>query len=218
MKYANLIDLTLLRPDATYDDYKRLFKQAEKFKTYSVCVPSSMVQKCSVKVCAVIGFPFGNCCINTKIDEAIRAINYGATEIDVVANLSELKSKIPSLYKVKISQIIKEVKEINKNIIIKIIIETDYLNNDEVAIASELCCESGVDFIKTSTGYSLQKDSLEEKLKKVKIIKNVIDSRKIFYPNENVKIKVSGGIKTFADIEACIKAGANRIGMSSLPI
>jgi deoxyribose-phosphate aldolase len=222
MKYANLIDLTLLRPDATFDDYRGLFKQAEKFQTYSVCVPSNMIiratQSCSRKVCAVISFPFGNSDPRSKISESLVAIEYGANEIDVVASITELKSKVPRMYEHYLKKLIEKVKKVNKNIIIKIIIETDYLTDNEIAIATELCCEAGADFIKTSTGYALQKDDLDEKLRKVKIIKNVIDSRKILYPNENVKIKVSGGIKTFADIEKCIGVGADRIGMSSLPI
>lgn len=214
MKYTEIIDLTLLNPIATIQDYNDLCEKAFDYNFLNVCVPSSMILNVKNKynsfgICTVIGFPHGNCSTYSKVQESIHAIHYGADEIDVVANIGLLKGGDLFHYKKEIETIVKEVRKIKKDTIIKVIIETDYLTFDEVKTATQACINAKVDFIKTSTGFALTKDSLDVKLEKVKLIKSLLEGT-------GIKIKVSGGIKTYQDIERFLEIGVDRFGMSSL--
>lgn len=207
MNYANYIDHTLLKADATEKDIKRLCKEAKEYEFFSVCVNPIYVkyaQKClkdsDVKVCTVIGFPFGANTTKVKLLEAKRAIIEGADEIDVVMNIAKFKDR-------KYSYVSKELSKIvdlcNKKVIVKVIIETCYLTKDEILKACELIYGCGVDYVKTSTGYGTNGAQVED----VKAMKEVC--------KDKLKIKASGGIKTLSQVEQFILAGAERIGTSN---
>ena len=207
MNYASYIDHTLLKADATEKDIKRICKEAKENEFFSVCINPCFVKyakKClkgtNVKVCTVIGFPLGANSSKIKHAEAKRAIADGVDEIDVVMNIGKFKEK-------KYTYVGKELAKIvdlsNKKVIVTVIIETCYLTKEEILRACQLVYECGVDFVKTSTGYGTNGAQVED----VKMMKEVCKDR--------LKIKASGGIKTVAQVQEFILAGAERIGTSS---
>lgn len=209
-KMAGLIDHTLLKPDATKDNIMRLCREAINYGFFSVCVnPSyvslvtSILRDSKVKVCSVVGFPLGASTPDVKAFEAEMVIRDGANEIDMVINLGALKSGDSELVKRDIGNVVKHVNRLQRDTIVKVIIETGLLNNNEVTLACQVVKESGANFVKTSTGINTRGVTVQD----VKLI------RKLVGPEFGVK--ASGGIRTYEDAVKLIEAGANRIGTSS---
>lgn len=206
MKLNRYIDHTLLKPTTTAADIIRLCEQAIEHQFFSVCVNSCHVklatkqlEKSDVKVCSVIGFPLGAMSTKTKVFEAKQALKDGASEIDMVLNIGALKD---AAYK-KVRKEIKAVKKILSKQVLKVILETCYLTDEEIKIASKLAIEAGADFIKTSTGFGTGGATIAHAI----LMKEVAQ--------HSVKVKASGGIKDTETAIAFIKAGADRLGTSS---
>ena len=200
-----IIEHTLLKPTATYRDFKILCEQAVEHLFYSVCVPPYIVGSCKnalngtqVKVCTVVGFPLGYNSYVGKIIEAKQAVKCGADEVDAVINISALKSKDFNYVEKEISLL----RKTTTNKILKIIVETAYLNEDEKNKIANIILNTGVDFLKTSTGFATAGAVIED----IKFFKNILKN--------DVKIKASGGISTYKQAKELIKAGASRLGTS----
>jgi deoxyribose-phosphate aldolase len=199
------IDHTLLKAAASWQEIKTLCDEAVRFKTASVCVPPSYVKPIQneyadmLNICTVIGFPLGYSITAVKVLEAQRAIQSGANEIDMVINIADVKNA-------NFDYALEEIKLVKKACgakILKVIIETCYLTDDEKIRLCEIVTQAGADFIKTSTGFGTAGAALAD----VELFKKHI--------GPSVKIKAAGGIKTREDLEAFITAGAERIGTSS---
>lgn len=202
--YAH-IDHTLLKPFSTWEDIEKLCDEAVEYKTASVCVPQSYIERINKKygdklaICTVIGFPLGYNLTESKIVEAKKAIEYGASEIDMVVNISDVKN---GDYE-KVEQEIKDIKEAVGERILKVIVETCYLTEEEKIAMCKAVTNAGADYIKTSTGFGTDGARMED----VILFKDNI--------GENVKIKAAGGVRTKEDLIAFIEAGCDRIGTSS---
>lgn len=202
--YAH-IDHTLLKPFSTWEDIEKLCDEAVEYKTASVCVPQSYIERINKKygdkltICTVIGFPLGYNLTESKIVEAKKAIEYGASEIDMVVNISDVKN---GDYE-KVEEEIKVIKEAVGERILKVIIETCYLTKEEKIAMCKAVTNAGTDYIKTSTGFGTDGARMED----VILFKEHI--------GENVKIKAAGGVRTKEDLIAFIEAGCDRIGTSS---
>lgn len=203
---ARLIDHTLLKSDAKIDDIKKLCDEAIKYNFYSVCInpcyikiAKDFLENSDIKITTVISFPLGASSIYVKIKEAEDAILNGADEIDMVMNIGMFKSGNYDYIYEEISSI---KKTIGKNIL-KVIIETSLLNDEEKIKASKIVKKSGADFVKTSTGFSQGGATKEDIL----LIRKTV--------GDNFGIKASGGIKSYEQALELIKAGATRIGSSS---
>lgn len=203
---SKYIDHTLLKADARLEDIKKLCQEAKEYSFFSVCINSCYIKDAKeflknsdVKVCTVVGFPLGASNSKTKAYEAKTAIEDGADEIDMVINIGLLKSK--ELDRVK--EDIKTVFEACNGTLLKVILETALLSKEEIKEISLICKDIGVDFIKTSTGFSTRGASLED----VKIMKECVGNE--------VKIKASGGIRDTQTALQMIEVGANRLGVSS---
>lgn len=200
------VDHTILKATTTWEDIKILCDEAINMNVASVCIPPSYVKRAveylnsKIKVCTVIGFPLGYQTTATKVFEAEDAIKNGADEVDMVVNISDIKN---GDYE-KIENEIKEIKAIIGNKILKVIIETCYLEEYEKVKMCEIVTVSGADFIKTSTGMGTGGATLED----IKLMKEHV--------GENVKIKAAGGVKSISDAEKFIEAGAERLGTSSI--
>jgi deoxyribose-phosphate aldolase len=155
-----------------------------------------------VKVCSTVGFPFGVSLPEIKALEAVKAVEDGAEELDMVINLSALKSGDYEFVKRDVAAVV-DVKRLSKEIIVKVIIETDYLTKDEKIIACKLVKEAGADFVKTSTGFFGKGATVED----VRLMRQTV--------GKSMGVKTAGGIRTYADAVAMIGAGANRIGTST---
>lgn len=200
------IDHTLLKPTATPEDINRLCDEAIKHDFYAICVNGGYVKQAkkklqgtTVKLAAVIGFPLGAMSKRTKLFEAKQCIAEGANEIDMVINLGLLKAG-------EHDAVEDEIKAIKKGVednVLKVILETCYLTEEDIEIASKLAIAAGADFIKTSTGFGSRGASPED----VKIMKRIGENQ--------IKIKASGGIKDKETALMYIKLGADRIGTSS---
>lgn len=200
------VDHTLLKQCATWEEIKMICNDSIKYGTASVCIPPSFVKKAkeyvndSVKICTVIGFPNGYSTTETKVFETENALKNGADEIDMVINLGDLRDK---RYDIILSEI-KSIKSACKDKILKVIIETCLLSEEEKIKMCEIVTESGADFIKTSTGFSTQGATFED----IALFKK--------YIGNNVKIKAAGGISSIADAEKFIELGADRLGTSRI--
>jgi len=199
-------DSTLLKSTTTMDDIKKLCIDAKKYSFATVCInpcyvsyASELLKDSKVGVCTVIGFPLGANTTKIKVEEASDAINNGVSEVDMVINVGFLKDKNYDYIKNEIL----EVKKVVNDKILKVIIETCYLDEDEIRIMTEICNETGVDYIKTSTGFGTRGASFED----IEIINK--------YKNDKLKVKASGGIRTKEDAEKYIELGVNRIGTSN---
>ena len=208
MNIAEYIDHTVLKPTTTLEDVEKLCEEAVSYQFAAVCVPPLFVKKAkailnnsSTKVATVIGFPFGYSAIEAKVAEVVLAIIDGADELDVVINISAIKNNDWQFLANEINAILPIIK--NKNKIIKVIIESGILTEEEIIKCCDLYGAAGVDFMKTSTGYAEKGASLEA----VKLMRKHLA--------DNVLIKASGGIKNFIFANQLIQAGANRIGCSS---
>ena len=201
-------DHTLLKQTATLDDIKNLCDDGIKFKTASVCIPPCYVKeikeyvKDSLKICTVIGFPNGYNTTSVKVYETNQAIEDGADEIDMVINIGELKAKNYDYVQNEIIKINDICKKHNK--ILKVIIETCLLTEEEKIKMCEIVTNAKADFIKTSTGFSVSGATFED----VKLFKK--------YVGNNVKIKAAGGISSISDAEEFINIGADRLGTSRI--
>jgi deoxyribose-phosphate aldolase len=207
MKLNRYIDHTLLKPTATKEDIIQLCNEAKEYDFFSVCINSCYVslakkelQDSNVKVCSVIGFPLGAMSTKAKVFEAKQALKDGAGEIDMVMNIGFLKSKdFDAVWKD-----IEAVKNCMPNNVLKVILETCYLEELEIIKASELAIQSGADYIKTSTGFGTDGATIHD----VKLMKIVAE-------HCNTKIKASGGIRDHETALEFINIGAERLGVSS---
>ena len=202
------IDHTLLKPTCLVSDIEKLCAEAKKYDFAAVCVPPLFVKLAkektegtSVKVATVIGFPFGYSATEAKIAEIILAMVDGADELDVVANISAIKNGDWTAIADEINHILPIVR--SKQKVIKIIIESGVLTNDEIIKCCDIYGVAGIDYLKTSTGYAEKGASVEA----------VALFRK--YLPDNVQIKASGGIRDYATAQSMIEAGATRIGCSA---
>ncbi|MCU6761135.1 Deoxyribose-phosphate aldolase [uncultured Roseburia sp.] len=198
------VDHTALKAFTTWEEIDRLCKEALLYHMASVCIPGCYIKKVhevypDLSICTVVGFPLGNCNTAAKAAETRQALADGAAEIDMVINIAEVKN---GNYEA-VREEIRLLKEITKEHILKVIIETCYLNEDEKIAMCQAVTEAGADYIKTSTGFGTGGAVLSD----VKLMKKHI--------GPNVKIKAAGGIRSQAEMEAMIAAGADRIGTSS---
>lgn len=207
MNVASYIEHTNLNPQLTIADIDRLVDEAKQFRFLGVCVPPFWVRRAfrergqeKIILATVAGFPLGYNMTETKLDEIKRAIDNGADEIDVVWNITAFKTGIPWT-KIEIAKCTKLAHDHHR--LLKVIIETAYLSDDEIENASKLCADAGADFVKTSTGFAPAGAKIE----------HVALMRKNLPPS--VGIKASGGIKTAEQALAMINAGADRLGTSS---
>jgi len=203
---ASYIDHTLLAQNATNTMIKKLCDEAMEYSFCSVCVNSSYVKDASlflshsdVKVCSVVGFPLGAMSSKAKAYEAKIAIEDGADEIDMVINVGWLKSKEYEKVKTDIAILSSTC----RGVVLKVILETALLEKDEIKLVCEMAKEIGVDFVKTSTGFSTRGATIED----IKIMKEVVGN--------SVKIKASGGIRDYDKAMSMIDAGASRLGVSA---
>ncbi|HCC37687.1 MAG TPA: deoxyribose-phosphate aldolase [Treponema sp.] len=199
------IDHTLLKMSASWQEIKTLCDEALRFKTASVCIPPCYVKPVFEEygnepvICTVIGFPLGYSITAAKTLEAERAVKSGAAEIDMVINIADVKSG-------HLDWVLEEIKLVKKACggkILKVIIETCYLSEDEKVRLCGIVSEAGADYIKTSTGFGSAGAALDD----IKLFRQHIAP--------GVKIKAAGGIRTREDFIAFIEAGADRIGTSS---
>lgn len=200
------VDHTFLKQTATWNDIRELCDDAIRYNTASVCIPPSFVKKAKeyvnekMKVCTVIGFPNGYNTTDVKVFETSNAIQNGADEIDMVINIGMLKEK-------EYDAILNEINEIKKacgDKILKVIIETCLLTEEEKIKMCDIVSNSNANFIKTSTGFSTAGATIED----IKLFKKHIKNDK--------KIKAAGGISSFEDAERFIEEGASRLGTSRL--
>jgi len=202
------IDHTLLKPTVLIADIKRICSEAIQYQFAAVCVPPPMIrtakqelENSGIKTATVIGFPFGYSAVEAKIAETVLSIVDGADELDMVISLIALKNNDWEYLANEINHVIPVVKQKNK--VIKIIIESGVLTNEEIIRCCELYGAAGVDFMKTSTGYADKGATLDA----VKLMRAHLP--------EQVQIKASGGIKTYAFAKELVEAGATRLGCSS---
>lgn len=199
-------DHTLLKTSATLEEIKALCDEGIKYGTASVCIPPSYVKEAKeyvgerLKICTVIGFPNGYNTAEVKCFETENAIKNGADEIDTVINVGDLKSKNYE----KILFELKSLKNVCKDKILKVIIETCLLTDDEIIKMCHIVTESGADYIKTSTGFSKEGATREA----VRLMRENV--------GKNVKVKAAGGISTLKDAEDFISLGADRLGTSRI--
>lgn len=218
MKLNKYIDHTLLKPEATEEQILKLCDEALEYDFYSVCVNSCYVplavDKLSgsdVKVAAVAGFPLGAMSTASKVFEAREAVEAGASEIDMVINVGALKEgryehvlhEIAALVDVCHGYPLTYGDAVPGDAVLKVIIETCLLTNEEIVKACELAVQAGADFVKTSTGFSTGGATPED----VALMRRVV--------GDKAKIKASGGIRTLADAEKYIELGADRLGCSA---
>lgn len=207
MNIAGMIDHTLLRADATQEEITKLTAEAKQYGFASVCVNPAWVSYSKeqlsgtdVKVCTVIGFPLGASTSAVKAYETQDAIANGAAEVDMVINIGELKAGNDVLVQQDIESVVKAA---SGKAIVKVIIETCLLTDDEKVRACKLAVQAGADFVKTSTGFSKGGATKED----VALMKNTV--------GEQAEVKASGGVRSLEDVKLMIEAGATRIGASS---
>jgi deoxyribose-phosphate aldolase len=205
---SSYIEHTILKPDTTSEQIKKICDEAIQYNFYAVCVPPyyvkdaiSRLNKTKVKTVTVISFPFGYGLTPVKVEECRKAIDEGVDELDMVMNIAAFKD---ANYK-EVQRDIQSVGDFSHlhNKIVKVIIETSLLNNDEIKKACDLSTKAGADFVKTSTGYNGSGVTVEH----IKLLRGFLSKK--------VKIKASGGIKDKAFAIDLINNGADRIGTSS---
>ena len=206
MNYNKMIDHTVLKADTSLETVKRICDEAMEYGFASVCINPCHVAYCAdylkdsdVNVCTVIGFPLGANTSATKAFETKDAIANGADEIDMVMNIGALKDKNYDL----VRDDVKAVVDAANGTLVKVILETCLLTEDEIKKACELCVEAKADFVKTSTGFSTRGATIED----VKIMKAAVQGK--------AKVKAAGGVRTHEDMVKIVEAGADRIGTSA---
>ena len=197
------VDHTALKAFTTWEEIKTLCEEAIKYEMASVCIPSAYIRRAhetfpELNLCTVVGFPLGNCSTQAKIAETKQALADGASEIDMVINIGMVKNKDYDAC----TDEIRALREVTKGHVLKVIIETCYLTEEEKIRMCQAVTEAGADFIKTSTGFGTGGATLDD----VKLMRQHI--------GENVRIKASGGIRTREEMEAYIREGCSRIGTS----
>lgn len=199
------IDHTQLKAFATWDMIKKLCDEAVRYHTASVCIPPNYIARVketygdSINICTVIGFPLGYSVTGAKLWEAKKALEDGASEVDMVVNISDVKN---GLYQ-KVQDEIKAVRDVVGSRVLKVIIETCYLTDGEKIAMCKAVTDAGADYIKTSTGFGTDGAVIED----IHLFKDHI--------GPGVKIKAAGGVKTAEDLEMFLEAGCERIGTSS---
>ena len=207
MNIAKLIDHTILKANTTKEDVMKVIEEAKKYKFASVCINPTWVKLAAdelvghdVDVCTVIGFPLGESTTETKAFETKDAIAKGATEVDMVINVGALKDGDNELVEKDIYEVVQAAKG---KALVKVIIETCLLTDEEKVRACELSVKAGADFVKTSTGFSTGGATAED----------IALMRKTVGPN--VGVKASGGVRTREDADKMVAAGASRVGASA---
>ena len=207
MDYAKMIDHTLLKPEASKEQIRKLCQEAEKYGFHSVCVNSSYVYFCvqllkdtDVKVCTVIGFPLGAASTAAKAAEARAAVDDGAEELDMVIHVGMIKSGDWDYVK---QDIVSVVEAAGGKALVKVILETCLLTDEEKEKACLICKEAGADFVKTSTGFSTGGATEED----VALMRKTVGA--------DMGVKASGGIRSIEDAQRMVQAGADRLGTSS---
>ncbi len=205
MENSKYIDHTILKATATYDDILKLCNEANQYHFASVCVNPSNVSLAhklldgtDVLTCTVIGFPLGANTMDVKVYETTKAIADGADEVDMVINIGQAKAHNWDY----VYEEIKAVVEAANGVLVKVIIETCYLSDEEKVMACKMAAKAGADFVKTSTGFGSGGATVED----VRLMKKTV--------GDACKVKASGGIRDVAAFKAMIEAGAERIGCS----
>ena len=206
MLYNKYIDHTLLKPEATQAQIEVLCNEAREYDFMSVCVNPSQIELCKkllegsdVVVCTVVGFPLGATLTSVKVFEAQEALRLGASEVDMVINIGALKEGRTQF----VEDEIRAIKEAIGDKILKVIIETALLTEEEIVIASQLVVKAGADFVKTSTGFSTAGATVEH----VALMKQTV--------GDKAQVKAAGGVRNTDDLKEMIAAGATRIGTSA---
>ncbi|MBQ6806504.1 MAG: deoxyribose-phosphate aldolase [Lachnospiraceae bacterium] len=198
------VDHTQLKAFATWEDIKTLCEEAIEFQTASICVPPAYIKQIhdtygdKVNICTVIGFPLGYSVTEAKVEETKQAVKDGAKEIDMVVNIADVKNGLFD----KVEEEIKAIKEACQGNILKVIIETCYLTEEEKIAMCKAVTNAKADYIKTSTGFGTDGATIED----IKLFKKHI--------GPDVKIKAAGGISTLEEMEAFLAEGCDRIGTS----
>lgn len=198
------VDHTLLKAVATWEDIQKICDESIEYKTASVCIPACYISRINekygdkVNICTVVGFPLGYSSTEGKIAETKKALEDGANEIDMVINITDVKNKLYD----KVTEEIRALKEVCKDKILKVIIETCYLTEEEKIAMCNCVTKAGADFIKTSTGFGTGGATIED----VKLFKKHIGA--------NVKIKAAGGVSSVEDLKMFLNEGCERIGTS----
>lgn len=203
-KMLTYVDHTLLKPTATWNQIKTLCEEAIKYHTASVCIPCSFISRAheafpELNLCTVVGFPLGYSTTASKLFETREALHNGASEIDMVVNLGDVKEGNFD----KVTQEIRELKKACGDKILKVIIETCYLTEEEKIELCHCVTDGGADFIKTSTGFGSAGATFDD----IKLFRKHI--------GPGVKIKAAGGIRTYEDIVTYIELGCDRLGCSA---
>lgn len=199
------IDHTQLKPFATWNDIKKLCDEAVEFQTASVCIPPAYIKRVhdtyaeKINICTVVGFPLGYSVTGAKIAEIEQALADGCNEIDMVVNISDVKNGDFD----KVEEEIKALKKACGSHILKVIIETCFLTEEEKIAMCKAVTNAGADYIKTSTGFGTAGATIED----IRLFKQHI--------GPNVKMKAAGGVKTKDDLIMFLEAGCDRIGTSS---
>jgi len=206
---AQLIDHSGLRPNATRTDIEQVCREARQYNFFSVCLNPTWVSLArellagsTVKICCVVGFPFGAQPPETKAMEARAAIRQGAKEIDMVINIGELKSGNDELVLRDIRAVVEACHDGSAKC--KVILETSFLTNEEKARACELCVKAHADFVKTSTGFSSGGATVED----VSLMSRIVRGK-------GLGVKAAGNVRSLADLLKIVAAGATRVGTSS---
>ena len=214
LELAKMIDHTILKANATQSDIEKLCDEAKKYNFASVCVnpywvplASDLLKNSTVKVCTVIGFPLGATSSESKASETEIAILQGADEVDMVINVGAMKNNQTDIVENDILSVVNSARKTgktqNKNIIVKVILETCYLTKDEIKNACLCAKNAGADFVKTSTGFGTGGATVED----VALMKETVGS--------SMEVKASGGIRDYETAIKMIEAGATRLGTSS---
>ncbi len=208
LELAKRIDHTCVKPDATKDDIRQLCKEALEYNFRAVSVNLSylslalqLLEGSSIKVGSTIGFPFGSTSIKSKVSELKEAIRLGADELDAVINIGYLRSNDLEHLRKEVISIVEMAKSFG-DITVKILIETGYLNREEIINIANIVREAKADYIKTSTGFLTRGATIDD----IRLLKSIL--------NNEVKIKASGGIHTYQKAMEMFEAGADIIGSS----
>ena len=207
--FGQYFDHTLLKPEAGENDIRRLCTEAKEHELYAVCVNSCYVSLCAeelagseVKIAAVVGFPLGACDTATKVFETTSAVDHGAHEIDMVLQVGALKEERDDYVLDDIKAVVEAARQ--GDAIVKVILETCLLSEDEIVRACKLAQKAGAAFVKTSTGFNTAGATVEH----VSLMKKTV--------GDTMQVKASGGIRDKEKALAMIQAGADRIGASTL--
>lgn len=207
---AKLIDHTLLKASATEEEVKLLCEEAKTYQFATVCINpcyipqvAHLLQDTGVGITTVVGFPLGAMTSASKAFETKEAVQAGATDVDMVINIGAMKDKKYDYILHDIKSVVEAAKEINKDIVVKVILETCLLTKEEIVKACELSVQAGADYVKTSTGFSTGGATVED----------ITLMRKTVGPD--IGVKASGGVRSYEDAKAVIEAGATRIGASA---